>query len=39
MYRRLERDEKNSSDHFVSRNVRWRVKYVDDMEGSAATGC
>ena len=32
-------DEKNSGDHLISRNVRWRVRQFDDVEGAKRRPC
>ena len=32
-------DEKNSSDYLIPRNVRWRVRQFDDVEGAKRLPC
>ena len=32
-------DEKNSGDYLISRNVRWRVRQFDDVEGAKRRPC
>ena len=32
-------DEKNSGDHLISRNVRWRVRQFDDVESAKRRPC
>ena len=32
-------DEKDSGDHLISRNVRWRVRQFDDVESAKRRPC